>query len=270
MTKLITLMLLLSLQSCLDAEKSSRPILTPVTDITSELNNGSGGAILSQTFRTRGAEQLTYSAQTQNLIRQTKDGQHLIPLPEIHNEALIPRPTTAQNDCGVDKELSGVKSRISDCLEKNGATATLWNGRDNGISGEGNFSLIQKSGDKLTWLDDTTGMAWSSRLNEDQSWETAAGINSNIDDEDYLCGSLRNIPNTEIVFRLPTRNDYLIADVNGARHVFSEIEDTFWTATSVDGSTQAWSMNLSSGASVKSSIDETFAVRCIGHVIKIE
>lgn len=270
MTKLMTLVLLLSLQSCLEAEKSSRPVLTPVTDITNELNPNSGEGILSQTFRTRAAEQLTYAVQTKNVIEATISGQHLIPLPGIHNEALIPKPTKAQKDCGVDEELSGIKSRIADCIEKNGATATLWNGKENGISGEGNFSLIQKSGDKLTWLDDTTGMAWSHRLTDNQSWNTAAGIDLNIDDEDYLCGDLRTIPSTEIVFRLPTRNDYLIADVNGARYVLSDIDEPFWTATSVDGSTEAWSVNLSSGASERSSIDETFAVRCIGHIIKIE
>jgi len=266
---LMLLLVLTSLQSCLEAERSSTrqadPGLPPIQRQINPDGTLPTGSLLSQAFRL----EISYGQQTENLINEENDKYQLIPFPEQHNESLISKVGNIANDCGVDQELSGINDRITDCTNKNPNGKTIWEGSQRGISGEGLFALVQKSGKKLLWLDQTTGLIWSYRL-DDSPWKQASGADMDITDEEFACNAIRSLPSTEVVFRLPTRNDYLIADVNGARYVLPDTDQSYWTATSIDGSTKAWGMNLAKGQSIEASTDDHLAVRCVGHVLKQE
>jgi hypothetical protein len=73
------------------------------------------------------------------------------------------------------------------------------------------------------------------------------------------------LPN--IKWRLPTRNDYLQADLNGIRFVLKTANSPFWTATMNSASTnrsEAWTYNQSQRTIEKVAMTDLRQVRCIG------
>ncbi len=90
-------------------------------------------------------------------------------------------------------------------------------------------------------------------------------------DIDSLGKAGLNLTSTPVVaWRLPTRDDYLVADVNGLRHVLPDAGNDFgyweWTATiESNNRTKAWQFSTWDGAlSTYLARDGDSNVRCVG------
>lgn len=203
------------------------------------------------------------------LIGQSDDG--------INSDSVV-RQTRPQKICGTNVD-QNIAERIKDCQQKNLSSSTFI-GKTNGNTGEGDWSLV--SLDKFgfeTWIDLTTKMLWSDTI-DNTNWCKASGNNQgSVEDITISCltiGENQNICSSQlseslgsftklVKWRLPTRNDYLLADINGSRLVFEQSSESFWTATVHSlNRDQAWSINLSTGQLLPVSRDKVLSVRCIG------
>ena len=155
-----------------------------------------------------------------------------------------------------------------DCKTKNPKTYK-WLAKTNGISGEGDWQLVMKSQKIIIWQDLTTGLIWSDQLADSFSWTIASGN----DTQNSPCGTennsnaLSNFGAQEISWRLPTRNDFLMADINGARFVLSNNKAKYWTASAINEQ-QAWAIEQDSGILSASDAENTHLVRCVGTALK--
>lgn len=185
------------------------------------------------------------------------------------------RPTEI---CGEGTNFTGISGRIRDCLAKNPKLA-VWNGTVSGAAGETTWQLVTlTSGGKEFWQDLRTGLVWSDNTGL-KNWcaasgnkqPSAVGIDidcSTLGENQNSCAEL-GVFGTNIVWRLPTRNDFLQADINGARFVFktSTTSNGYWTATVVGtsaGRSKAWSYNYVDGTLAASEMTNTLQVRCVG------
>lgn len=241
------------------------------------------GQLRSQMFRFNGKEQYTYTGEVSKLKKDKLPSSHRT-VPnlqyDIHNS--VKGPVSLPNSdtsCGNSFDKS-IKSRHQDCTEKQDLDlAITWSGKNQGISGEGSWQLISNSksaeiSNKIVWQDFSTGYLWSDLL-LGYTFEEAAGIGQ---------GNLENRPcqgiagktkhelgriNPDIVsWRLPNRNEFLQADLNGSRFVLPNIIDELvWTA-SYAGNNEAWAINIKTGVLSLQKTDTKLGVRCIGAVIK--
>jgi len=214
------------------------------------------------------------------------NGTFLIPNTKLHIDSKVdsPNPITKKLDCG-NSSLSTVKiiERIKDCNDKIGdATASYWSGHAKGINGEGNWSLVSYSNKKKVWQDSRTGLLWSDIV-ETEEYELAAGLEVDSDDpeedesaakkrvcqtdSDNYKDALGNIHESKVHWRLPNRNEYLQADINGARFVLPNTDPNTdqetWTA-SYAGNSEAWAINQKTGVLRKVNMITKLKVRCIG------
>jgi hypothetical protein len=191
----------------------------------------------------------------------------------------IGRPTTS---CGIGENFAGIDARITDCYLKNREKA-LWEGQRYGAAGEGTWKLVGLSADgKETWFDGRTGMVWSD-LHSKTNWCKASGntenatttetidcnnFNDTISGEEVCIDAVTPGLGTQIKWRLPTRNDFLQADLNGLRFVLiKENADGLWTATMkarVPGRTDAWVYHSTDGSLSSANLATERQVRCIG------
>jgi hypothetical protein len=225
----------------------------------------------SQAFRTRGSKQLSYSSE-----REVKaDGDipaslHLIPNILTDFDATVTKATLPPQDCGVFTEAATIKQRMVDCKSKNPSTFK-WIGKNNGIAGEVDWQLVMKMGSTILWQDLSTGLIWSDQLKNTEEWRLASGADGNA--ERMACQAatdvmaLGNIPKEEIHWRLPTRNDFLLADINGARYVLPNTDATYWSA-SLSDKDNAWAIEQSTGILEKHSLGNKHLVRCVGTALK--
>lgn len=284
MKTLLLSSILLALYACGAANNSDRE------DASDDNNSGNRNtqtfsdeeareAINSQIFRDQGANSAIYSYAQETLFN-SPDAQD--PYPSI----LSPIPSKGQhlqddvtiravdaNDCGNVSTFNSINRRLGDCATKNSANelAYIWNAVDNGVAGEGNWRLVAKKGDKSVWQDQRTGLLWSDNI-ASADWEKASG---NVAIRDQICNGANTefsgIDQDEVVWRLPTRGDYLQADIDGARFVLSTKkegdETVYWTANFA-GDDKAWAIQHNTGVLSLQDTTSSQAVRCVGNVIK--
>ena len=173
--------------------------------------------------------------------------------------------------------------KLADCAlnEKNGALA-LWRGTALGNAAEADWALVVLSEDLTgpyeVWLDKKTGMVWSDIVNTTANWCQASG--SQLTDSDTvgvncatlakgqsLCTSLNLAELKKVTWRLPTRLDYLQADIDGIRFVLKPGADVYWSATTSTDlplRDKAWTYNMKNGALAAELMTTKHDVRCIG------
>ncbi len=245
--------------------------------------------LISGINRDRGIPLITYAQEIERAIQEiTSPSYRVVPDMEKDDEGRdgsnvlsrthLGRPQTS---CGL---LPGVgkDARIKECAKLN-PTSSSWDGMAYGTSTEGKWTLMAVTESKQElWIDTRTGMIWSGIV-ASGNWcqasgnlqkPSALGITFDCSDEDInqnknYCIEL-TIPgiDTEVEWRLPTRNDFLQADINGLRLVLSKGNGVgFWTAT-MDASSEernrAWVYNQVEANLMVEELQTVRNIRCIG------
>jgi hypothetical protein len=237
----------------------------------------------SRAHKVAGAKALTAHEERQLLLGSiTNPNVRVIPVRGTDDEGLrgrtrteLGRPDTV---CGVD--FKGLRNKLSDCEKKNKEKA-LWDG-SNGKAGENSWRLVSlnQEGEEI-WLDELTGMVWSD-LMPLANWCQASGNRANFSTSDFHCQTLNPVSEdkfwcvdnqapelSDFKWRLPTRNDFLQADLNGLRFVSRAQGHRFWTATmdskDADKNT-AWVYDADQGTLSTARLDQSRRVRCIGTI----
>lgn len=284
------------LVGCGEDVSSNRKLGSPLVDRPTIETAGVVG-LSSQLHRERGAPVLT-SAQEISRISSNDlpvASYRTIPLMEKDDEGSN-RSVTTRNDlgrptvtCGLATTLTGIDSRINDCFQKN-ADKSLWEGFRFGSAGEGIWKLVSRTDAGLEiWLDNRTGLVWSDLVTTSENvntfnWCKASGnddlptspatINcSELMDQTRVCQDLFiEGLGANVAWRLPTRNDFLQADINGARFVLKrENNSGLWTATmraAATGRTEAWVYNSTDGTLSAGNLTSERQVRCVGAAIR--
>ena len=237
----------------------------------------------SQMFRFKGKEIYTYTGEQSKIQKNELPATHrTIPntTEDIPTSVDLPKALANPNtSCGNTKEGS-MTARHNACLVANGNVDLMvfWNGKNQGIQGEGGWQLISNSkpttgANKVVWQDLTTGYLWSD-VHVGYTWEEAAGIGeTNLTNRP--CQAKADAPKDElgrigpdvVSWRLPNRNEFLQADLNGSKYILPNKDEFVWTA-SYAGSNTAWAIKVATGELVLRSIDDSLGVRCIGVVLK--
>ena len=264
------------LTSCFEAADNSSPKSSkkpgqrggenngPCTDIsnctqtTAEISK----LFRSQQYRIKGEKQLSNYDVNANIIAGKEDSYREIPNQEYDHDFNVTRVAEIAKDCGNADTLKGLKNRIADCSAKNSPN-NFWSGTKNGISGEGDWQLAYKSGNKIVWQDLSTGLLWSSQINK-ANWREASGVVEG----NFLCSEIKFFGEGEVLWRLPTRNEFLLADINGSRFVLNELNFDYWSASSEDKNNVAWAINQENGVLTAHSKDKELFVRCVAHPLK--
>lgn len=251
----------------------------------------------SHIHREKGSSILSYAEEIQKVLGRDlpEISYRIIPSMEKDDEGSLKNTSPVEelgrpsSNCGRGDGFSGIDARITDCYQKNGSKA-LWEGYRYGAAGESTWKLVTKNGSgKEVWLDSRTGMVWSYiHSNEENkklfNWCMASGNDENnsthvlVDCNDVGAGEsicanevLEEV-GTQVKWRLPTRNDYLQADINGLRSVFiKEGDQGLWTATiraNSDGRSEAWVYNTQEGTLSGASLTSEHYVRCIGAPVR--
>lgn len=297
-THLMTYILLGGLVSCGAAKNSDSRggNNTSTKTTTDQLAAGSDGdfqkAFRSQMYRNKESQQYSYIGEREVLAKNTLPKTHrtLVDMERdidsniVRPEKLASPELGCGNYNGIDpKQNISITARHNNCLEVQGdSNAVSWNGKNKAISGEGKWQLIsnssyvenEKTYNKTVWQDLTTGYLWGDTASE-YTWEEAAGVGANQDTRPCLAISdapkheLGRIHPSFVTWRLPNRNEFLLADINGSRFVLetSENENYIWTA-SYAGDNKAWAINVSTGQLTKMSTDSKLKARCLGVVLK--
>ncbi len=266
----------------------SRNNRNPITRTTTGLSGESG--VISGAHRERGIAPITYSTEIANDweninihaiadIRFDDDGADG---KNVSTRTAKGRPTVI---CGITKV--SLKEKISDCssASKN-ATKATWSGTLEAGSSEGTWNLVtlaeKDSGDDTyeVWLDKRTNMVWSDIVVNEANWCGASGSQNEVSDnvgEDCLntgngksfCTNLHLAELPIVKWRLPTRHDYLQADLDGIRFVLKQNSGalTFWTATTstdVVKRDKAWTYDMTNGKLASEAMNSKRHVRCIG------
>lgn len=241
--------------------------------------------VISGIHRERGSNPISYT----NEIGMDSTNQNIRAIPDIRlddeggdeeNVTIIKiRPDKL---CGLTIKAT-LAEKIGDCFTKNTDKA-IWNGTINAGSAESTWVLVmlaEKSGGSETfeiWMDKRTGMLWSEIISIEGNWCEASGsellpadnvgINCAVTGKGgSLCtkNDLAELP--KVSWRLPTRHDYLQADIDGIRFVLPRGIATLWTATTSSDVTKrdkAWTYNMTTGTLVAEIMDTARNVRCIG------
>mgnify|MGYP000199126965 CR=1 FL=1 len=207
-------------------------------------------------------------------------------------------------DCGLQGSLV---ERQQDCAQKN--LNSVWSGLEKSLSGYGQWSLVvRRDLGAEVWRDDLTGLLWSSRVGK-ENWCVASG-NAQANDPNSICnqsaqqphypdaqsfcaetnsvsspltnenwpsgfyhaakGGLGKNSSPSVRWRLPTKNDYLLAEAHGIRFVLPDMmaatSSTEWTATPYSFfKTYAWEFTNVSGSFNPSFLRSSkLHIRCVG------
>lgn len=281
--KFLALSLSLSMLVACDESNVTRPKVVDQNQIQG-VAGSSSKAIRSQLHRSRGTNTLSVEGETLSAAKLPV-GYDDIPLlaeaDDGRGDSPVVRAVRPNEECGLGAGLATLSQRLRDCATKN-PLHSEWKGLSNGNAGEGSWKLVARdSNSKEIWFDETTGLIWSDVVNTSSDWCKASGntegpIGSGTIDCAALgtlsrCAgqALLNIPASEISWRLPTRNDFLQADLNGARFVLRSISTTVWTATvNGDNREEAWAITPSTGLLTSEARSASLAVRCVGRRLK--
>jgi hypothetical protein len=185
-------------------------------------------------------------------------------------------------ECGLGRSVS-LTNKIKDCADKN-ADRAIWNGKLNGSSAEADWKLVMVSKVGLSkteiWQDTRTKMLWSDIVSTTANWCQASGSDqpasdlvsiecNNLIGNEKTCVNYSHSELPNVTWRLPSRVDYLQADIDGIRLVLRRSPDTFWTATTStfkqgEKRENAWTYDQESGNFVAFKMSEARSVRCIG------
>ncbi len=259
-------------------------------DDTPGLSEDENHIVLSQMHRTRENITLTSLEEIARLISGVPSSVYRkVPNIKLDDEGtvngnVISRSVIARPriDCGNKPLMGGIDNRIIDCL-KVVADRASWSGSNFGAAGEASWKLVQynKTDNQEIWLDTKTGLVWSDVI-EVGNWcqasgniqkKTDTGLPDGIDcsieqkGESYCTKYEASNLGNAIVWRLPTRNDYLQADLDGLRLVLDNKNSTFWTATLVSGVAnrdQAWLYNDGKGTLTSDDMRNNHRIRCVG------
>jgi hypothetical protein len=237
--------------------------------------------------RDRGVGPLSYQEEIKKTLNQAMtDKYHLVPNREVDDEGkdgisvtTVTRHGRPQTPCGIKKDM-GINARIRECQKLNRENA-LWSGQENASQGEGNWTLVSVSEEKKEiWLDERTGMVWSDIVSHKANWCQASGNEQKSSGQmtldcdilkagvDLCQGVFTPGIEQEITWRLPTRSDYLLADVNGLRFVLKPGPSSgFWMATldsASAGRDHAWAYFAQQGTLASRLLSDELQVRCIG------
>ncbi|MFP5385942.1 MAG: hypothetical protein ACLGHN_07670 [Bacteriovoracia bacterium] len=297
MNKFVTLFIPLSLvflASCQDVSSNRRQGQNRSPERSNpELGTEGRDEVRSQLHREKGSPVLSYAEEiSKTLSNDLSDRLYrIIPDMDKDDEGSF-RNVITMNDlgrpnvnCGLGSAFSGIDARITDCFQKNG-NRSIWEGEKYGAAGEGLWKLVSLNGTgKEIWFDGRTGMVWSYiRTNSESenlvNWCQASGNDENqtntatVDCNDLaegesLCArEVLSEVGTQVKWRLPTRNDYLQADINGFRFVLPhEGEQGLWTATiraAASGRNEAWVYRSTEGTLSAAALSSNHYVRCIG------
>lgn len=291
--KVRTLTVLCLLGSLVGCNEVGKKTLNPIDQVT-EGAQPESDSIRSSMHREKGAAVLTYAEEITKTITNDLPEVSYRRVPDMEKDdegtdganvstrTALGRP---QVTCGAAGTFSGVAARIQDCLQKNGDKAT-WNGSNNGSSGEGTWQLVARlDNTKEIWMDARTGMVWSDIMNNGDlvsefNWckasgsEASATATATVDcntlaaGESVCVNAVLDDIGDQIQWRLPTRNDFLQADIDGARFVLERAgTNGLWTATlkaGVAGRNEAWVYQTSNGTLMSGELSTTRQVRCIG------
>lgn len=205
-----------------------------------------------------------------------------VPMVNLDTDNANIQITRPQVKCGTTG--SGIQAKLDDCKAKN-TSYSIHMGKTFGNMGEGDWQLVAKtengSGGYEVWMDLRTRLVWSDRL-EANNWckasgndEDEAGIDCASNTLDYctadnLFQEQKGNSETIISWRLPSRNDFLQADINGARNVLPSRNYAYWTAT-VDSSNNAKAWTVHGKTGVLESFTRSSgapSIRCIGRILK--
>jgi hypothetical protein len=236
-------------------------------------------------FRRQNTTQVTYKTETASGATMN----NLHPNPDIlfdddgsdgrsvSNRDDLTRPTTP---CGLNPA-DTLAQKITDCVDKNKDLAT-WDGKVHATAGESTWNLVSlvdtTSGLTEIWYDQRTQMVWSAIVATEVNWCQAAGSIEGVSETvgtpcsslskgQDTCGDLNLAENPKIRWRLPTRNDYLQADIDGLRFVVKKTMVNFWTATvssDVKARNKAWGYNVAAANLMAEEMTVLRPVRCIG------
>ena len=302
MNKIIVLLsLILFSLSCTEATPSNRgansegtrkPTENACTDGDTSIQCATtySGLMISQIYRSKGAKQLSYD-EVSTLIAQGQlptGTYRTVPDIEIDNDSAIEVITSgfnqeyAKRDCGVAVNLTSARARRNSCLNFHenyeGANdqiergKSIWDGKTLGNSGEGQWELVLNIVDEVNpvnnislWFDTKTKLIWSHAL-INQEWNSASGTDKTIS----ICNSLNELTKTEtrpegqIAWRMPNRNEFLQADLNGARYVLDSGDKVFWTSSTGPSQSKAWAIKQATGELELQEKTNANFVRCIG------
>lgn len=287
---ILTLFTLVGCGEDVAKNKSSRDRATKPPPTTTAVG---GDSILlnSQIHRLRGMPVLTTAEEIDQIVAgslpvdyrvipdmglddEGKEGKNVITITSLGRPGVT---------CGVSGTFAGFQARISDCATKNGDKA-LWNGQTYGAAGEGTWQLVARTSAGLeVWYDLHTGLLWSDVINA-KNWCKASGnlqpsgtsltINCATAGESVSLCRGANVAGlgADFRWRLPTRNDYLQADLDGIRSVM-ELGATSgsWTATmeaASENRSSAWVYRFQDGTLVSSDLLIEHEVRCVGVPLK--
>ena len=285
-SKTISIFLLLTLSSCFNAANNSNSgSMTKNPDPNDESRGGNNANnnlevsylstdhltnLNSLVYKKPEGTSQTYKSLNESLKEGTINPNILlIPDPEYANDNSITKPQNITQNCGYSspEDFNSIQERIEDCKSKNPSTFQ-WNGELKGNSGESKWSLVYKAGSSKFWIDSNTGLIWSNPSSK-TDWNKASGFS--VTDEEYICSSFKFdvFGGSEVQWRLPNRNEFLQADINGYRHVIDHDEKYFWTATTSNdfSNSEAWEIQISTGILKLSDMTNLSNVICIGEVL---
>lgn len=201
----------------------------------------------------------------------------------VSTRSTLGRPTIV---CGLGK--TTLKEKIADCASasKNGLKAT-WEGTLEAGNAESTWKLVTLAENTTTtpvtkyevWIDERTGMVWSDVISTNANWCKASGSDAapsatvaidcaTLDPNNTnICTSLDLIDLPGVTWRLPTRQDFLQADIDGMRFVLKPGTNAFWTATVSTVNTvrdSAWTYLQDRGTLSSELMNTDRNVRCIG------
>lgn len=246
------------------------------------------GLVSSQIARLRGFSVISYTQEINFTVTNSLPTAYM-PVPDmfLNDEGLdgknvitlgsIGRPTVA---CGIGATFGGINGRVSDCSTKNKDKA-VWNGMLYGANGEATWNLVGLTeSSKEYWQDLRTGMIWTD-VTATGNWCEASGNQQStgivncetVGNAQSICsGANINGIGENIRWRLPTRGDYLQADLDGIRFVMKPgTASGSWTATMQAASTErvmAWVYQFSDGTLSAAELTSVRNVRCIGTPVR--
>lgn len=245
--------------------------------------------VTSGIHRERGSAPVTYTRE----IELNSEGTKIRAIPDISldddgadgkNASTRTSKVRPTIPCGLNTKIT-LKEKITDCaLETKNGDKALWSGTTEAGSSEGSWMLVTLAEDASedgvyeVWLDKRTGMVWSDIISDGTTWCEASGNQQATSDDigincavtgkgQSLCTNLNLAELPKVSWRLPTRADYLQADLDGIRFVLKRSESTFWTATvssDVAKRDKAWTYHMTIGTLIAEMMDTPRAVRCIG------
>lgn len=274
MKNTLSILCLIILFGCVDAANNERGQRQNRNNIRAAKPDSLVQVMRPQAYRTKGSKQLSYQALSDALRDNSSDlNYRFIPDPQYDNDETVTITSVRHNNCGKANDLDTVRLLRNNCLEMNSSSdsnSAEWLGEKLGIAGESTWYLIHNNNNQTkVWQDTSTGMLWTHAVGKG-SWSEASG--SGVDAAKYICGNLSILPVKGIVkWMLPTRNEFLLADINGARYILPDTENSFWTSSKVPGSSNAWAIKQNSGILFEADASDPntiLDVRCVGVPIR--